>query len=336
MNYGSTVVRMRFGSHVYGTNLPTSDVDIKAVHVPPGRDVLLQRAKASILQKTNSDNSKRNSAQDTDFESFSIQRFMELLLQGQTGPLSMLFTPDCWVLQTSSLWERIQVDRRYWLHSGIAPFVGYCRQQANKYGIRGGRVAAARDAVAFFEGLIARAGHTAKLREHWSEIDAYAAGAGEFVQLVEHPHSDGRLVKMIEVCNRKVQEHATLKEARNVYQIIFDQYGQRALQAERNENVDWKAMMHAVRVCFEAEELLLHHSITYPSPRADVLLRIRKGEMKYAEVAEILEAGILRLEECQKLTTLPPGPQFARAEELILGAHSEAAGCGSTQQQGGV
>ena len=129
---------------------------------------------------------------------------------------------------------------------------------------------------------------------------------------------------MIEVCNRKVQEHATLKEARNVYQIIFDQYGQRALQAERNENVDWKAMMHAVRVCFEAEELLLRHTIEYPSPRADVLLRIRKGEMKYAEVAELLEAGMVRLEECQRLTTLPSEPHFARAEELVLETYQDA------------
>ena len=151
MSYGSTVVRMRFGSHVYGTDLPTSDVDIKAVHIPPARDILLQRVKGSVLQKTNTDNSKRNTAADTDFESFSLQRFMELLLQGQTGPLSMLFTPDRWVLQTSSLWERIRGDRRFWLHSGITPFVGYCRQQANKYGIRGGRVNAAREAVAFFD-----------------------------------------------------------------------------------------------------------------------------------------------------------------------------------------
>ncbi len=38
-----TLVRMQFGSHVYGTNVPTSDHDFKAIHLPEGRDILLQR-----------------------------------------------------------------------------------------------------------------------------------------------------------------------------------------------------------------------------------------------------------------------------------------------------
>lgn len=72
---------------------------------------------------------------------------------------------------------------------------------------------------------------------------------------------------MLEVCNRKVQEHATLKEAHAMFKRIFDEYGQRALLAEKNEGVDWKAMMHATRVCHEAKELLLDHRITYPDRR---------------------------------------------------------------------
>ena len=38
-----TLVRMQFGSHVYGTNTPASDLDFKAVHLPPARDILLPR-----------------------------------------------------------------------------------------------------------------------------------------------------------------------------------------------------------------------------------------------------------------------------------------------------
>jgi predicted nucleotidyltransferase len=44
-----TLVKMQFGSHVYGTNLPTSDLDVKAVHVPGAQDTLLQRVKRLFL-----------------------------------------------------------------------------------------------------------------------------------------------------------------------------------------------------------------------------------------------------------------------------------------------
>ena len=37
------VVKIKFGSHLYGTNMPTSDLDYKSVYVPEGDDILLQR-----------------------------------------------------------------------------------------------------------------------------------------------------------------------------------------------------------------------------------------------------------------------------------------------------
>lgn len=35
----TTIVRVKFGSHLYGTNTPTSDLDFKSVHIPPARDI---------------------------------------------------------------------------------------------------------------------------------------------------------------------------------------------------------------------------------------------------------------------------------------------------------
>ncbi len=80
-------------------------------------------------------------------------------------------------------------------------------------------------------------------------------------------------------------------------------------------------MMHALRVSREAEELLLHHTITYPRPEAELLLAIRKGELPYKQVAELLEQGLVRLEGCQRLSSLPDRGDQAAAEEMVLGVH---------------
>jgi predicted nucleotidyltransferase len=37
------IVEMRFGSHLYSTATPLSDLDYKGVELPDGRDILLQR-----------------------------------------------------------------------------------------------------------------------------------------------------------------------------------------------------------------------------------------------------------------------------------------------------
>ncbi|WDR21760.1 hypothetical protein CPTAKMNP4_095 [Salmonella phage vB_SenM-AKM_NP4] len=39
-----TVVKSYFGSHLYGTSTPESDVDFKEIFVPNARDILLGRA----------------------------------------------------------------------------------------------------------------------------------------------------------------------------------------------------------------------------------------------------------------------------------------------------
>ena len=53
--------------------------------------------------------------------------------------------------------------------------------RAAKYGIRGSRVAAARAAVAMLERMIGAYGPQARLKEHWQEIENFAASGIEHV-----------------------------------------------------------------------------------------------------------------------------------------------------------
>lgn len=324
MTTARTLVRMQFGSHVYGTNVPASDLDFKAVHVPAASDILLQRVRPSINNAIKKVEGQRNGPDDIDFESFALQKFMTMLLEGQTVALSMLFTPDQWIIEQSPEWSFIRENRQLWLHRSVSAFAGYCRQQANKYGIRGSRVAASRAVLTWAEQMVDAHGTQGKLRDHWPQVEELVARGLEHVVIVEGTHADNQPVRFLEVCNRKVQEHATFKEAYAISKRVFDEYGHRALLAETNQGVDWKACMHAVRVSREAQELLLHHTISYPRPEAELLLAIRKGELPYKDVADMLETGLDRLEECAKESALPEKGDHAEAEALILRTYRAA------------
>jgi hypothetical protein len=321
----TSLVRMQFGSHVYGTNVATSDHDYKAVHLPPARDILLQRVQNAVNVKSKADGTQKNGPDDVDFESFSLQKYMALLLEGQTVAITMLFVPDKWVIEATPLWREIQAYKDRWLHRGVAAFAGYCRQQASKYGIKGSRVAATRVVVTFLQSCVDASYPACKLSEHWDNLVAAMAGVEHVEFLTDTLRGRPEcVVRMVSVCNRKAQEHVTLKEALKVYQHLLDEYGQRALMAETNEGVDWKALMHAVRVCREAEELLTHHTVSYPRPEAELLLQIRKGELPYKQVAELIEDGMQRLEACQRNSSLPEKPDYAAAEELVASEYLAA------------
>ena len=75
-----TLVKIKFGSHLYGTSTPASDEDFKLVVIPSPRDLLLQRGKAVTRQgPVKVVPGQRNQPGDVDCESIALHRYLELL-----------------------------------------------------------------------------------------------------------------------------------------------------------------------------------------------------------------------------------------------------------------
>lgn len=99
------IVQIKFGSHLYGTNTPTSDEDYKSVYVPDAREILLQRVTGSLqLGAKTKREGEKNLPGDVDNECYSFQRYLGLISEGQTVAVDMLFAPEPMV--TSDLWRR--------------------------------------------------------------------------------------------------------------------------------------------------------------------------------------------------------------------------------------
>jgi len=84
---------MRFGSHLYGTDTPQSDLDVEGVYLPDAHDILLQRVKETIETGTSKARGDKTAPGDVEREVYSLQRYLELLAEGQTIALDMLFAP---------------------------------------------------------------------------------------------------------------------------------------------------------------------------------------------------------------------------------------------------
>ena len=311
------IVEMRFGSHLYGTATPLSDLDYKGVYIPDARDILLQRVRDTINQSRPKAPGEKNAAGDVDRELYSLQRYLELLSEGQTVALDMLFAPDAVMVgEPRPEWREIQANSDRLVTRRAAASVRYCRQQANKYGIKGSRVAAARAALALLVSAEAVHGPTAKLGAIESEVTSFA-NTTEHVSLLDIEMPGGRLVRHLEVCGRKMPFTSSIKSAGEVVQRLVDEYGDRALQAERNKGVDWKALSHAVRVGREALELLQTGRITFPLPCAAEILAIKRGERPHAAVGEEIERLLEAVEGAATHSTLRDEPDQDFIDDLV-------------------
>jgi len=320
------VVKMKFGSHLYGTNIETSDTDYKGVYIPEAEDIIMQRTKKTINSTTKKDPNGKNSSDDIDMEYFSIQEYMRLLLEGQTVAIDMLFAPDNMLLEVSDTWREIQKNKDKFLHKGVNAFIGYCRVQANKYGLKGSRVAAMRMAVETLKPIYAKHPHD-QLQDHMSVLLDLVerdknSGADRWIDIVELKAQRG-CETHLQVCGRKVPVTAKVNYTYEVFRRVFENYGARAILAEQNKGVDRKALLHAVRVLEEGKELLRTGKITFPRPEKDLLLAVRKGEMEYNQVAEIIEKGFDELIDISEVSTMQEKPDYKAAEQLVYDCHFE-------------
>lgn len=324
-----TIVRIKFGSHLYGTETPASDLDYKSVFIPDRRDILLQRTKSLISSHRPKAEGEKNYAGEIDEEAYSLQRYLELAAEGQTVALDMLFVPYLAIIgHTTEIWSEIQYNRHRLITKKSAAFLGYCRQQANKYGIKGSRVAAVRNALELLSEMIATSGAQSKLEQLSTEIEILCSHNEHMSVLDIEGAKDitgfRRTVRHWEVCNRKMPYTQTVKAAHEVMRRLYEEYGHRARQAETNQGVDWKALSHAVRVGRQAIELLLTGKVTFPRPERKHLLEIKTGQLEYKSVSEEIENLLIQVEGAAKMSTLPLSADHQWIEDFVTEVHFQA------------
>lgn len=311
------IVTIRFGSHLYGTATAASDIDLKSIFVSDGDDILMQRVKDNISTHREKAMGEKNVAGEIDEESISLQRFLQMSAEGQTMAIDMLFAPEwSYIAPPEPEWIEIIANRHRLLTRKSAAFVGYCQKQANKYGIKGSRVAAAREALRQVDGMIDRYDGTKKLGDFSIAIKGLAA-AHEHMAVVPIKQSNDEMLDHWEVGGRKLSYKATLRYAHDVLTIIVEEYGQRALMAERQEGVDWKALSHAVRVGHEALELLRTGHVTFPLPTAARVLNIKMGRSSYQGVATEIETLMAEVTQAAAISPLPDQPDYAWIEQFV-------------------
>lgn len=324
------IVDMKFGSHIYGTNLPTSDQDFKAVAIPDKRDIILQRAFKTINTSTGDDKS-RNTADDVDHETFSLHYFMKLLTEGQTVCLDMLFTPEkFYTYGPNYYWLMLKSFNHKLITKKMSAFAGYCQGQAAKYGLKGSNLAGYEAAVDFFGPLnpqmkIMDANPQLLVDSLVNEkIKAVNGKESPLAQIVYIKNNHGVDEAYLQVGPKtKVPFNAKCGLAYQIYKEQYNKYGDRAKLAQTNEDVDWKALMHAVRVCYEAIELCKTGYITFPRPEAALLLQIRKGELPYEQVAEMIEQGLIDLTAAKDASTLPAEPDYKWIEDFVVDVYEQ-------------
>lgn len=282
------IVKMQFGSHLYGTNTADSDTDYKAVFMPKVRDLLLGRAPRSLHFDTKQDQAQKNGPHDVDVEYLSLHHFIKKAATGEMVTMDMLHAPidmcDFW----TPVWEEIISHREKFYTKNLAGLANYCKKQAYKYGVKGSTVNAQRLVI----GFLSKQDQSAKLETVWDRLPT-----GSYIDLGNFFYT---------VCGKKYQRTLKIGMAMANIQKQYDTCGHRAILAAKNEGINWKACSHAIRAAGQVKEILTDRTVTFPRSNADYLTAVKTGKLDFnTEVQPTLEGLIDEVQALATESTLP-------------------------------
>lgn len=300
---------MLHGSHLYGLDTENSDKDYKGIFLPSLDNIILDNTSHEIRDSTGDKNSKNNK-DDIDTVYYSLHKFIKMACDGETIAIDMLHCDDENLLLTSPTWKKIVENRHLFYTKNMKAFLGYCRKQASKYGVKGSRLNAMEDVLNHLKVAYGELGDV-KLNSvpiFDTILNIVSSEHPQYVKVMDSFYKGNKLIerKVLEVCDAKYDFTTSLSYVIDAIQKKYNAYGERAQQAKNNEGIDWKALSHALRTGHQLKEIYETGDLQYPLKDREFLLEVKQGKLDFLTVVSpALEQVIEEVEELAEKSKLP-------------------------------
>lgn len=299
------------GSHAYGTNVETSDLDVRGCAL---------NSKAEILTR---ENFEQVVNQETDTTIYSFNKLIDLLIKANPNVLECLGLKQEHYLYLSPIGQELLNNTDMFLSKKvIQSFGGYATAQLRRLDNKSARSLEQAEKEAHILNSVKNA--TVDFKNKFFEYpedaiklyiddavnDEYDKEIFMDINLTHYPLRDYK--SMWSALNNVVKDYAKLEQTgRNREAIRYDKLG--------------KHMMHLVRLYYMCFDILERGEIvTYREAEHDFLMDIRNG--KYldndnkptTEFFEIVDELEKRLEYDKIHTELPEKPDYNRIKEFTM------------------
>ena len=249
---------MVHGSHLYGLNTENSDMDYKGVFLPTLDEMVTMTASHEIRHSTG-DAHEKNSSEDVDTVFFSLQKFIKMACDGDTVAIDMLHCDDAHLMSSSPVWEAIVANRHLFYTKNMKAFLGYCRKQASKYGVKGSRLKSMEEVLDVLraEMKFAEVTDSPEPRmdtrpELETALRSVARDHPGKVEVKDGFYKGEKWVdkKIVEVCDAKYDFTTKVSYVADSLQKKYNAYGHRAQLAKTNnvtDNVAIDRVLHKLK-----------------------------------------------------------------------------------------
>ena len=260
-----------------------------------------------ISEKGKQVNGNRDNLKKIDVKIFSLQKFIQLCSKADTNALDLLFsidTPADHTWQYKGLVKNVPEEMKYplrYIHDNRDKLINtdrmqspceYAHKQAVKYGLKVERYKSIKQVWEIINHIYKRERaldptkpiRDIQIKDYLDEIPF----DNKHVKLVQLDNK-GKMEDYLFVAGVNHMLNLNLKEfiKRLESKLQQEYFSERTTNAINNKDeVDWKAMSHALRISYEIKELIHTGNIRFPLKDAKYLLAIKQGKINKEQVAE--------------------------------------------------
>lgn len=310
-----------FGSSLYGMEMPgKSDLDLRGIFLPSLEFLALDKAPRSLHFSTAGGNERRRMAGDVDIDLWSAQHWLlKLLPDGDIGALDLLFSPAhaaCVLYRHPALDAAFANPLRLFNTGRDGDYARYSLGQAKKYGIRGSRLGAFKAVRGWLRAHCPELDGQARLIDYLDAL-VQVCGNSPFCAL---ENIQGK--KMLQLGGKLHDVAISMAEFSRRVEADLAHYGGRAETAEQGQDLDFKALSHALRALDQMEELLLTGKIVFPLRGRAELLNVKEGKYAWSELEPRILRRIAEVDALHERAPFAGRHDSAFAESLILSCYN--------------
>lgn len=336
-----------YGSHLYGTNTATSDHDFKVIYMPSLESLLLAKELKVLRYRWDKDgepvgDSVSMGDNGHEAEHTPFHKFANDWLRGQSYAVEVVYAVLAGAHESQMGPPATRESRNWHLfhrfcstlamdfaHRNMTGMAAFARKQTMDYVHRGERLNKAKEVKAWLENMLSNMlACGGGVRADLCRLDSQRVFMENDVIVkptvldlvakhckLEIGSSVSREVatRTMVLNGREYLETSTLPNMIGALDKLITNYGERSWKAAETA-VDWKSLMHAVRVYQQVIEFFETGSIEFPRPNAEFLLKIRNKEFAIESVRDLLAELELRAEEMMEDSDLPDVDDQMRAD----------------------
>lgn len=307
---GTSIIFLTLGgSHAYGTNVETSDVDVRGCALNSPSDLLGLSNFEQVLDST------------TDTTVYSFNKLVKLILNCNPNTIEMLgCKPDQYFVITDIGKQMIDNRKMFLSKRAINSFGGFASQQLRRL-----QNALARDRVgqAMKEEHIRRSMICAinSFADRYSDFDKGSITL--YTAASQRDDMDVEIFADIRLDKYPAREfNGILNELHNVL-CNYDKLNQR--NRKKDEEHLNKHAMHLIRLYLMCLDILEKEEvITYRENDLELLMSIRRGDYQKEdgtyrdEFFQLVDEYEKKMEYAKENTSLPEHPNMKRVEEFVM------------------